>query len=63
MITEGKDRFIKVYSNLNFGVRKEVILLIENKPITWNVAYNEIVESETELGKKILKKIIEMKLI
>ncbi|MDO8537590.1 MAG: hypothetical protein Q7S21_01775 [archaeon] len=61
-----KSRFLSVYANLSLDLRKEIILIIEEgeeeKPITWNVAFNEI-SNETKLGKKILKKIIELELI
>lgn len=57
-----KDRFLNVYSNLSIDIRKEIIVIVDDKPITWNVAYEEI-EKETELGKKILNKIIELELI
>jgi hypothetical protein len=57
-----KDRFLKVFSNLSIDLRKEIILVIDNQPITWNVAYQEIM-NETELGDKILKKLIELELI
>ena len=56
---EGKDKFIKVYSNLPIDIRKEIILLIEGKPISWDVAYIEI-EKETTLGKEILRKLLEL---
>ena len=59
---EGKERFLKVYSNLPIDIRKEIILLIDNKPITWDVAYQEI-DKETILGKKILKKLIGLEFI
>ena len=51
-----KERFVEIYSNLPLGVRREIILVIENKPITWNAAYVEVSE-DTTLGKEILKKI------
>jgi hypothetical protein len=56
---KGKDIFLKVYSNLSMDLRKEIILVIDSQPITWAVAYEEI-SKETELGEKILKKLIEM---
>ena len=59
---KGKDQFLKVYSNLSLDLRREIIVLAEGKPITWNVAYEEI-EEETKLGEKILKKILELELI
>jgi len=59
---EGSDRFIKVYSNLPINLRNEVILVLPEGPITWNVAYMEI-NNATELGKKIIEKLIELKII
>ena len=58
----GKERFLKVYSNLPIDIRREIILVIEDQPITWSVAYDEIMK-ETELGREIIKKLIEMELI
>ncbi|PJB17760.1 hypothetical protein CO116_00510 [Candidatus Falkowbacteria bacterium CG_4_9_14_3_um_filter_38_19] len=60
---ENKDRFFKVYSNLPINLRNEVILVLPDKgPITWNAAFLEI-NNETELGKTILKKLVELKII
>lgn len=60
---EGKDRFIKVYSNLPINLRSEVILVLPNiGSITWNVASLEI-NGETEIGKLIIDKLIELKII
>lgn len=59
---EGKDRFIKVYSNLPINLRNEIILVLSEGPITWNVAYMEI-NNDTELGKRIIEKLIELKII
>ena len=60
---ENKDSFLKVYSNLPINLRNEVILVLSDKgPITWNVAFLEI-NNETELGKIILKKLMELKII
>lgn len=60
---ENKDRFLKVYSNLPINLRNEVILVLPDKgPITWNVAFLEV-QNETELGKIIIRKLIELKII
>ncbi len=60
---ENKDSFLKVYANLPINLRNEVILVLPDKgPITWNVAFLEI-SNETELGKMILKKLMELKII
>lgn len=60
-----KDKFFKFYSNLPLNIRKDVILdlgPIDGGPITWEVAYREIY-ADTELGIKILKKLIELEFI
>lgn len=54
---EYKARFIKLYSDLPLKVRQEVIAVVDDEPITWNVAYIEIV-NETVLGEKVLKNLI-----
>lgn len=57
-----RERFLKVYSNLPINLRKEIILVIEDKPITWDVAYLEV-KNNTALGEKILNKLAELKII
>ena len=58
-----KDSFFRFYANLPLGVRREVVLdLPERGPITWEVTYKEIKEN-TELGKTILQKLIELEFI
>lgn len=63
---DAKATFFKVYSNLPLDLRKEIILTIKDeagyKPITWNVAFNEI-QNDTKIGKEILKKIVDFGLI
>ena len=51
-----REKFLKIYSNLPLPIREEIILAIEEKPLTWNVAYIEIV-NETPLSKEILYKL------
>lgn len=58
-----KSRFLKVYSNLPLGARKEIILVLDQKgPITWEVAYVEV-ENQTPLGEVILEKLDILKII
>lgn len=57
-----RERFLKAYANLPLAVRREIILVLEREPITWDVAYLEV-KNETETGKKILKKLEELKII
>ena len=57
-----KERFFKVYANLPLNLREEIILVIDDEPLTWNVAYLEISE-DTPLGKRILEKLEALELI
>lgn len=61
-----KAKFLQTYSNLPINERKNVIIVLEKdeekQPISWDVAYIEI-DKETELGDKILKKLIKLDLI
>lgn len=57
-----KDKFLKAYANLPEPEREQVIAIVDGKPYSWNVAYNEI-SSNTKLGEKILKKIEELKIL
>lgn len=58
-----KEKFLKIYSNLPIKIREEIILVLDEcGPITWNVAFLEI-NNETELGKKIIKKLSDLKII
>lgn len=51
-----KEKFYKIYVNLPLGVRQEIILVLDDKPITWDVAYIEI-KNDTHLSKIILDKL------
>lgn len=57
-----KEKFFKVYANLPLNLREEIILVINDEPITWKVAYLEISE-DTPLGKRILEKLEALELI
>lgn len=69
MNQEKKARFLRVYQNLPLNERKNTILVLEDtknkpekRPISWDIAYIEI-EQETEIGEKILNKLIKLDLI
>ena len=53
---------MKVYSNLPLNLRKDIVIVIDKEPITWNVAYLEV-DQKTKKGKKILRKLEELKII
>mgnify|MGYP001567627191 CR=1 FL=1 len=55
MTKDSKERFIKIYANLSLDVRKEIVLVLDDKPVSWNVAFFEI-NYNTELSRTILEK-------
>jgi len=57
-----RENFLKIYANMPLNLRDEIILVFEEKPITWNVAYLEI-KLNTDLGTKILKELRDLKFI
>ena len=57
-----KDRFYKVYNNLPLNLREEVILVINDEPLTWKVARLEI-DANTNVSKIILEKLDALKFI
>jgi hypothetical protein len=59
---KNKERFFNVYANLPLNLRDEIVLVINEQPISWKVAYLEI-EAGTKLGKQILEKLIALKFI
>lgn len=56
------DRFIKVFGNLPLEEREQFVVVIDNQPITWTMAYNHV-RNKTALGDKIGKKLIELDII
>ena len=57
-----REKFLRGYANIPLNARKEIILVLEEGPITWEVAYFEV-KNQTEKGKENLKKLDELNLI
>ena len=57
-----KEKFLKAYSNLLGDERDEIIVIIDGKPYTWNRAYDQVSQN-TELGNKIVNKMVELGLL
>lgn len=57
-----KEKFLKIYANLPIPVREEIVLKIDEKTISWNVAYLEI-SQDTTLSKTILEKLEKLQII
>ncbi|MBS3074446.1 hypothetical protein J4447_03250 [Candidatus Pacearchaeota archaeon] len=59
---EKRAKFLKVYANLPEDIRKDILVMVDNKPYTWNSTFIEIKEN-TALGEKILKTLESMGLL
>lgn len=46
-----KTKFLQIYANLPLGQRNEIIVVIDDEPLTWNVARIEI-ENDTKKVRK-----------
>ena len=57
-----KTKFLQIYANLPLAQRNEIIVVIEDEPLTWNAARIEV-ENETDKGKDILQKLAEMEIL
>jgi len=57
-----KQKFLKIYANLPLGIRHEIILVINNEPITWEVAFIEV-SNDTALSEQILNKLESLQII
>lgn len=57
-----RERFLKIYADIPLNLRKEIILVLDKEPLTWNVAYVKIVNN-AQKSEKILKKLKELKII
>ena len=64
MNTGLRERFLKIYSTLPLGVRKEIILVLDDPigPISWEVAFIEV-DNSTPLSETILQKLEELQII
>ena len=59
---ENREKFLKIYANLPLGLRNEIVVVLDNEPLTWNSTYIEVV-NDTQKSKEILKKLVEMEII
>lgn len=62
MASEDARRFMELYSNLPIKTRREIVVVVDNEPMSWDIARKEV-EGDTELGRKILKKLKELKIL
>jgi len=48
--------FNKIYANLPIGMRNEIVTVVDDLPMTWNVIYVEV-QNHTPLAIKALDKL------
>ena len=56
LLNMSREKFLKAYANLPSPERVQILALIDDKPYSWDRAYDEI-SNDTELGRRILKKL------
>ncbi len=57
-----KEKFLKVYANIPLGLRSEIICVLDDRPISWDVAFVEI-DQDTPKSKIILEKLDRLRLV
>ena len=57
-----KARFLQIYANLPLNQRNEIVVVIDDEPLTWNAVKIEI-ENDTPKGKEILEKLVKMEIL
>jgi len=55
-------KFLRIYANLPLSQRNEIVVVIDDEPMTWNAVRVEI-ENNTEKGKEILQKLVGLQII
>lgn len=55
-------KFEQIYANLPLQQRNEIIVVIDDEPLTWNVARIEI-QQNTVKGQEILKKLERLQIL
>ncbi len=57
-----REKFLSLYANLPLPLRDEIVLVVDNKPISWNVAYLEV-DANTPLSQEILSTLENLQII
>ncbi|HUY70099.1 MAG TPA: hypothetical protein VMV00_00845 [Candidatus Baltobacteraceae bacterium] len=57
-----KEDFIKIYSDLPVAIRNQIVFVLDGKPMTWNVAYIEVI-NDTKDSSIILSQLRKLGII
>lgn len=52
-------RFYQIYSNIPLAARDEIIVVINDEPLTWRAVRLEV-DNKTDKAKEILEKLVEL---
>jgi len=55
-------KFLQIYANLPLNQRNEIVVVVDDEPLTWNAAKIEI-ENNTQKGREILDKLVSLGII
>jgi len=56
---DSRVKFLRIYANIPDTIREDILVVVDQKSYTWNIAYLEV-KNNSPLGKKILKALEEM---
>lgn len=62
MDEDKRAKFLGMFANIPENLRKDILIVVDKKPYTWNTAYLEV-KDNTSLGKKILEILGEMDIL
>ena len=54
--------FKRIYANLPLGLRKEIVVIVDGEPMTWNAANIEV-ENNTKKGDELLEKLTQLSIL
>ena len=57
-----REKFLSAYADIPEVLRKEIIVIVDEKTYTWDSAYFEI-KNKTELSKKLLNTLSKLRII
>ena len=57
-----KAKFLQLIANVPFPLREQIIAVVDNQPVSWNVAFGEI-KQDTDKAQEILKHLKQIGLI
>ena len=57
-----KTKFQQIYANLPLSQRQEVVVVIDNEPLSWNAANLEV-DQDTDKGKQILEILVKLEIV